>query len=151
MALLTLICGLPGSGKSTLAGRLAAETGALWISADAWIDRAADARSEQDQIRDALEGIIVDHSMELLARGIDVILDFGFWSRAERAALAARAERAGARFRLIFCEAPIDELVNRVLARNPLAGDHLQISEDELRRWEDFWEPPTPEERSMSV
>ncbi len=150
MALLTLICGLPGSGKSTLAERLAAETGALWISADAWISRAAPDRQGQDRVREPLESIIVDHSMDLLARGQDVILDFGFWFRAERAGLAERARQAGAETRLIFCEAPIDELVRRVLSRNPQPGRHLQISEAELRKWSGFWEPPSPEELAAS-
>ena len=38
MPKLTLIRGLPGSGKSTMARKIAADTGALHIEADMWVD-----------------------------------------------------------------------------------------------------------------
>ena len=38
MSKLTLIRGLPGSGKSTLARKIAAETGAMHVEADMWVD-----------------------------------------------------------------------------------------------------------------
>jgi predicted kinase len=38
MPKLTLIRGLPGSGKSTMARQVTAETGALHVEADMWVD-----------------------------------------------------------------------------------------------------------------
>ena len=38
MSKLTLIRGLPGSGKSTMARKIAAETGAMHVEADMWVD-----------------------------------------------------------------------------------------------------------------
>jgi predicted kinase len=146
MPVLTLICGLPCSGKTTLAASLAQQTGALWLSADEWMVRLAPDRAAQDRLREPVEAIILDHSMQLLARGQDVILDFGFWFREERAAVSALAKAAGAEVSFVFCDAPLEELVRRLHIRNAQPGSHLYISEEELRRWSQFWEPPTDEE-----
>lgn len=146
MPVVTLICGLPCSGKSTLAAVLAQESGAMWLSADGWMTRLAADRSVQDALREPVESIILELTEELVGRGQDVILDFGFWFREERRGLMDRFANAGAEVRIRVCEAPLPELLRRLSVRNGLPGSHLQIREEELRRWHDLWEPVAADE-----
>lgn len=118
----------------------------MWLSADDWMTRLANERPLQDVLREPVESIILDLAEDLVRRGQDVILDFGFWFRDERAGLVARFGEAGAEVRLMVCEAPLDELLRRLELRNRLPGSHLQIREEELRRWSGLWEPLAAEE-----
>jgi predicted kinase len=59
-----------------------------------------------------------------LERGIDVILDFGMWARAERQDFRQRAAALGAETKTHFLDVPFDELLERLDVRNK------QVSED---------------------
>jgi len=52
-------------------------------------------------IRDPIETLLFDHTLRLLARGTDVVLDFGVWSRSEREDFRSRAAAVGARTEFI--------------------------------------------------
>ena len=150
MALLTLMVGLPGSGKTTRARALAAETGALRLTPDEWQTRLfADDMHHPDHDRrhDTVEAIMWEVAAHILARGGDVILDFGFWSRAERGDFAARARALGAECRVQFEDVPLAEPELRVLARNAgAAGGHFVIPVTALREWAGRFEPPDADE-----
>lgn len=150
MALLTLMVGLPGSGKTTRAKALAASTGALRLTPDEWQTRLfADDMHHPDHDRrhDTVEAIMWEVAAHILARGGDVILDFGFWSRAERRDFAARARALGADCRVQFEDVPLEELERRVTLRNAAAqGDHYVIPLDMLRQWAARFEAPGPDE-----
>jgi predicted kinase len=66
---------------------------------------------EDDSRRDVIEGRFIWLARRALSLGISVILDFGFWSRAERSALRSLAIEEGARYELIYME--IDEKTQR--------------------------------------
>src|ERR1700691_4381643 len=89
---LVLICGLPASGKSTLARQLAPKIPAVRLDADEWlIQLDADLWDAESRVR--LERQLWSLSLDLLARGESVILEWGHWGRSERdeKRLAARA------------------------------------------------------------
>jgi predicted kinase len=81
-----------------------------------------------------------------LALGCNVVLDWGFWSRAERADYRARAEGLSARVRVIFLDATTDMLWSRISQRAESASGTLAISRAELDQWAAIFEPPTAEE-----
>ena len=91
MAKVTLICGKLCSGKSTYAERLRAETGAVLLSIDEIMLGLFGlyAGDRHDEYAEKTKKYLYDKSIELLAAGVDVILDWGFWKRNERAAAKA--------------------------------------------------------------
>lgn len=92
---LILLCGLPGSGKTTLARRLSAELPAVRLCPDEWLaDLGADLHDER--ARDRLERLLWRHARDLLRLGQTVILEYGFWSRAEREEMRRGARALGA-------------------------------------------------------
>lgn len=89
-----LLVGLPGSGKTTLARRLETH-GALRLTPDEWMVPLF-GTSHPDERRDVLEGRLVQVGLRSLELGVDVVLDFGLWSRDERTALRWLTAAVGA-------------------------------------------------------
>lgn len=145
-ATLHLICGLPGSGKSTLARRLAEETGALRLSSDVWL-KALEADGYDIVARARVEALQLDLATELLRRGVSVTLEAGFWTRAERDLGRARAAAAGAAAVLHFCDAPVEDLQQRLTTRNAdLPADSYRVNPADLPDWLPLFERPGADE-----
>jgi predicted kinase len=106
MATLHLLCGLPGSGKTTLAKELEKQYAALRLTSDEWMERIV-GDGFNDEKKDVIEQIQAEVARRVLELGIDVILDFGVWSRKERDALRAEAKEVGAKTKLYFLDVPI--------------------------------------------
>lgn len=150
MATLHLMVGLPCSGKTTRARQLEAALGALRLTPDEWhIDLFGDDAADPDHDRrhDAVEALMWRVASTVLARGADVILDFGFWSRAEREDFATRAASLGAKTTIHFMAVPRDELLARLDKRNAEAPRHaFIIPRADLLGWLKRFEPPTADE-----
>lgn len=144
------MCGLPCSGKTTLAKQIERERSALRLTPDEWITRlfGADLSVEAlDAARDPVEEMLWELAARLLALGVDVILDFGFWSRVERNEFRSRAARLGARSELHYLVVPEETLLMRLANRNAQQPPGtFQIDETRLRGWSQLFEPPAGEE-----
>lgn len=150
MATLYLICGLPGSGKTTLAKQIESSHSALRLCPDEWIESLladiTDA-AELDRLRTPVESIQWDVAKRALTLGINVVLENGFWSRAERASYRSQAEALGARVELLYLNVGRDELWARLSKRNNnLPPGTFVVREDQLDLWLSWFEPPTAEE-----
>lgn len=144
------MCGLPCSGKTTLAKQIERERSALRLTPDEWITRlfGADLSDEAlDAARDPIEAVLWELAARLLVLGVNVVLDFGFWSRSERDEYRWRAAQLGARSELHYLEVPEELLLIRLAKRNAqLSPGTFQIDEARLRRWSHLFEPPVGEE-----
>ncbi|MFG1706051.1 AAA family ATPase [Nonomuraea sp. M3C6] len=141
---LILLCGLPGSGKTTPAKRLAAELPAVRLCPDEWLAHLG-IDLYDEEARDRLEQLLWLHAQDLLKLGQTVILEFGFWSRAERDELRRAAHALGAAVELRYLAAPLDELCRRLESRNEAPDP---INREQLEQWATLFEAPTPDEIS---
>jgi len=146
---LHLTCGLPCAGKTTLAREIE-QRGALRLTADEWIIRfhGDDPAAARDgAIRNSVEAALLELALRVLSLGVDVVLDFGVWSRGERDEMRGRAAAVGARSELRFLDAPLDVLIARVAVRNAdLPPGTFAIDEAEMRLWATWLERPSEDE-----
>ena len=147
---LYLICGLPAAGKTTRARELETADSVIRLTPDEWISHLYPNDAEtaaRDDRRDRVEQLQWQLAERLLKSGVAVILDWGFWTRKERAFYQQRGEALGAQVRIEFVEAPLDVLQERLVARNlNLPRDTFQISAVEMEEFARLFECPTAEE-----
>jgi predicted kinase len=144
------MCGLPCAGKTTLAKQIEHERSALRLTPDEWITNLFGADlslAALDAARDPVESVLWDLAARILVLDVDVVLDFGFWSRTERDDFRARAARLGARSELHFLDVPEEELLARLATRNAqLPPGTFRIDAARLTLWSNWFEPPTMDE-----
>ena len=149
MATLHLMVGLPCSGKTNLARKLEAECSALRLTPDEWQLRlfGQDAyEPDHDGRHETIEAIIWDVASRALTLGINVILDFGFWTSEEREDFRARAAKLGAGSEIHFLDVSPDELLSRLALRNQGTSDAFIIPEDMMKSWFPLFDSPTSDE-----
>lgn len=153
MTTLYLICGLPGAGKTTVAKQLEKERKALRLSPDEWIApllKDLSDKAELDRLRSPVESIQWEVAKRSLTLGVDVILEWGFWSQRERAQYRSYAKALGADVEVIVLMVERDELWRRLSRRNtnPPFGTFI-VTEDELNAWWKSYEPAAPDEFTL--
>ena len=86
MAKVILICGKICSGKSTYAEKLRIENKAVLLSIDEIMLALFGlyVGDKHDEYVEKTEKYLFDKSLEIIENGIDVILDWGLWTRDER-------------------------------------------------------------------
>ena len=143
---LFLTVGLPGTGKTTAARRIEAEHAALRLTKDEWV-KALYGPQNPPSAQDVIEGRLVEIGLRGLELGIDVVIDFGLWSRAERSALRQAAADRGAAVQMHYLELDAAEQRRR-LAQRQVQAPHTSwpMSEGELDAWASRIEIPTPGE-----
>jgi predicted kinase len=146
MPTLHLICGLPGSGKTTLARKLENDLPALRLTPDEWMARiVGDGHNEEKRI--AVEAVQEDLAHRAMELGLDVILENGFWSKAERNEFRARARAQGFDTQVHFLDVPLEELWRRLEQRNAsLPPNTFQVTKEQLESWWKMFEAPSTEE-----
>lgn len=150
MATLHLMCGLPCSGKTTLARQLEHQHCALRLTPDEWHIRLFGHdvdEVEHDARHDAIEAMLWEIAARVLALGVNVILDFGFWARVEREHFRARARHLGASSEVHFLDVAEEVLLQRLATRNAELGlDSPYIPETKLKEWIGNFQPPSRDE-----
>ncbi|HEU4998195.1 MAG TPA: AAA family ATPase [Lapillicoccus sp.] len=143
MPTLHVIVGLPGAGKTTLGRRLEAELPALRLTPDEWMVPLF-GESEAGGKRDDLEGLLIRVALRTLSLGVDVILDFGVWSRDERTGLRHLAAAIGATTRLHYLPVEPETQWLRLSARDDVSS--FRIERLDMDRYATMFEEPSAEE-----
>jgi predicted kinase len=144
---------MAGASKTTLAKQLQADTGALRLCPDEWIEALVTSKADRadlDRLRTPVEKLQWTMAKELLGLGVSVILENGFWSRGERNEYRDTAKRLGAKVVLHFLNVPKEELWRRIQIRNadrPEGG--FRVSKDDLEEWCSWFTPPDEKELSL--
>lgn len=155
-----LICGATGAGKSTYAHALAEREGAVRFSVDEWMATLF--------WRDAPQPLTYEWALErtrrceaqilavvaaMGARGVDAVLDLGFFSRDQRMRVAAAVAEGGGAARLHYL--PVPEAVRwaRVARRNDEQGDtySFTVTRGIFDFAEGLFEPPGEDELAGAV
>ena len=160
---LTITFGLSGSGKSTQSGALLRSSpGATTLRLRSDVERKrlfrlhalADSRSTADAgiyTADATRRTyahLADTAASLLAAGWSVIIDAAFLRRDERHAFQALAAAHGARFAILACTAPLDELRHRLQTRR---GDASEATVAILEKQLDWVEALDDSEKALVI
>ena len=152
---LTLMVGLPGAGKTTAARQLEQETGAIRSPPEEWplFLFGDDFHDPQEHDlhggrHDRVEALMWSLGKQLLARGVSVILDFGFWAKEQREEKFREAQALGAGFEIRYVHAPLDELCRRLEQRSQEGrGDvFTTITREDMEAWSALFQPPDEQE-----
>ncbi len=126
-----LVFGFLGSGKTTLAKGLEQRHGAVRFTPDEWMARLFGDDPPADTFQDravAILDIMQPVWGRCLSLGLDVVLDFGFWSRAERDHVRAAVAEVGAAPVLWAVSCPDAEARRRIALRNLTPDRSLYIA-----------------------
>jgi predicted kinase len=144
--------GLPASGKTERAKEIEEAWHALRLTPDEWMIPLF-GEPEASGKRDVLEGRFIWLAMRALRHGINVVLDFGVWSKNERSALRFLASSMGASCELVYLE--IDDAEQRRRHDKRFSGDPTStfpMSDEDLREFRQLFEVPDEEElRSIEI
>lgn len=151
---LHLISGLPCAGKTTYVARLKEDHDAVHLSLDRWLITCfgryrLEAVGYEEHLRrvHACRELIWTVAAEFLRRGIDVILDDGFFRRHDRMRHIELAHELGAGAVIYFVDTPADIIRARLAARNLEPGEyHFEIPPEALEGFAAFFEPPSADE-----
>ena len=150
MPTLHLICGLPGAGKTTFARQLEMDHNALRLTPDEWhipLFGMDISEPEHDARHDQVEVLMWHVAERALTLGVDVILDFGFWSQVEREDFRARAEQLGANSELHYLDVPEETLRARLAVRNTnLPAENFLVSPEQVSAWFTLLQAPAQTE-----
>lgn len=131
MAIAHLIHGYLGAGKTSFSKRLEREISAVRFTHDEWM-KALYGNDPPEQhfaeYANRVSLLMEDLWRRCLRAGADVILDFGFWSRAERDRIRSSVEELGADARLYRLSCPDDVAWQRIQARNAALDSSLYIA-----------------------
>nr|WP_296076251.1 ATP-binding protein [uncultured Actinoplanes sp.] len=140
---LFLTVGLPCTGKTTAARRIEFEHEALRLTKDEWM-KALYGHENPPSAGDVIEGRLIQIGLRALELGINVVIDYGLWSRDERSALRRAAADRGARVELRYFELTPAEQRKRLDRRQAEAPDTTwPMSDEELAAWAAGMEIPT--------
>lgn len=149
-----LLHGYLGVGKTTLARRLEAEHAAIRFTHDEWMRALYGS--------DPPEALFADHAGRVsrlieatwtrcLALGLNVVLDSGFWTRAERDRTRALIAQLGGECRLYRLTCPDEIARRRIVRRNEDLDASLFIAPATYDALKARFEPLSPDERSIEM
>lgn len=147
MSKIYLICGKICSGKTYFANRLSAEKNALILSCDEF-SRVIDRNIQIDSDKyDIIARELMDHlltlAIDIAKHGANVILDWGFWTNAQRAAVTDLLIENGQEFEWHYMDISDEQLRQNIEKRNNNLGkDDYFVDEGLLQKCLSRFEVP---------
>lgn len=157
MAKVIMTCGKICSGKSTYAERLRKEHGAVLLS----IDEIMLAMFGQyvgemhDEYVARTEKYLFGKSLEIVESGINVVLDWGVWTKAERAEAREFYKSRGIDYELHYIDVSDEVWRERIAKRNRAISkgelDAYYVDENLAAKFGAIFEPPSEDEIDVRV
>lgn len=155
MAKVMLICGKIASGKSFYCRRLMKRAPALLLSVDEVTQRVfdKDLGRDHDRISGKIRGYLLDKAVEAVRLGVNVVLDWGFWRKADREECAVFFQERGVATEWHYIEVGEDVWRMNIARRNAavLAGEDesYYVDEELLEKLRKAFEAPQPGEMDV--
>ena len=149
-----MTCGKICGGKTTYARNLKERTGAPILSIDdimlTLFPEGAGEKHDAFVLR--AEKYLLSFSLQLLATGKDVILDWGLWTREQRNRLRTFYRQHGVKTEIHYLRIDREEWERRINARNQLQKDDAYyVDEGLIRKVEALFEEPSPDEVDFMI
>lgn len=150
---IVLLCGQVGSGKTFYADTVCADSGFFKLSCDDMMLALFESCIGPERHADMLarcKKYLADVALRLLRAGMDVVLDYGFWTRTERTETAAFFSSAGFKARVVYVRADTEtrrrNLERRNAALKASGGRGYVIDAGAADFFDAQFEPPAPDE-----
>ena len=101
--------------------------------------------------REEIEAHLRARALELVADGVDVVLDFAFWSRQMRDQWRRLLEPSGVVPETIYLATDRETVLKRVRERQGQHCDDYVVPEDLAAQYFDHFEAPSPDEGPLTV
>jgi len=159
MATAHLIAGLPCSGKTTYSQQLKDEIDGVLFTLDRWLSTAFGPYAVGDvghvehyRRMLAARELIWETAAEFLKRGVPVILDDGYFLRADRERVLKRAGELGVPAKIHYIDTAVDVLRSRIEERNAkLPHFNFRIDPSALEAFASVIQVPQSEEGAEVV
>lgn len=155
MAKVMLICGKLCSGKSRYCRKLMESSPALLLSVDEITERIfdKDLGERHDEVSGKIQSYLFDKAAEAVMAGADVILDWGFWTRAGRREAADFFSERKIQAQWHYIDVSDEVWQESIARRNAavLAGEDGSYYVDDglLEKLTRLFEPPEPGEMDV--
>ncbi len=149
-----LIHGYIGAGKTTFSKRLAEEVNGVRFNPDEWMVRLYGEDPPADQFAERLERVFAlldEQWMRVARRGVDVVLDYGLWTRASRDAARQRAAAVGATCHLYALQCAESTARARCRLRNANLQGSLYIADPTFDSLKSRFEPLQADEPHLLI
>ena len=152
MSKVILICGKICSGKTTYAKNIAKNINAIILSVDELMLSLFGQHlgEKHDEMLEKTEKYLYKKSVELLSNGLNVILDWGFWTKEERLTATKYYTNIGIKVEWHYIE--IDDITwkNHLEKRNDAIVNNEQefyyIDDNIAKKFSNIFEEPKPNE-----
>ena len=150
-----IIAGQIGAGKTTFAKKLEKKTGAIRFTPDEWmlkLFKEMPGNEDFDEYYFRCCAVAWETAKKILEKGIDIILDFGFWKKNDRKKYKQMISDLGYNCKLyhVFCE--VEEIKKRLNIRNKQQPDGaVTIDAEAFDFFSPQFEPPTNLENAEIV
>ena len=156
MATVHLIHGFVGTGKTTFSKTLESEINGVRFTVDEWMIALLGQNPPKEIFKEfdaKIKNLIWDIATKVLQTNTDVILDFGFWKRADRDCYRSLAQELGHDVKLYNLRCPENVNVQRVLQRTAVMNSGtLFIDEQAIAEFKNYYEPINSEhEESLLI
>ena len=157
MAKIIMTCGKICCGKSTYAEQLRGSHHSVILSVDeitlALFDQ--DAGDSLDGSVDKLKKYLFHKSLEIIEAGVDVILDWGFWTRAERNAAKEFYQSRQIEYEFHYLDICDEVWKKRLKHRNYLVQtgqtDAYYVDDGVIEKFTHIFEQPEREEMDLWI
>ena len=157
MAKIIMTCGRICSGKSTYAERMRKENNAVLLSIDeimlAMFGQYVGEMHDEYVARS--EKYLFGKSLEIIDSGINVVLDWGVWTKAERAVAREFYASRGINYELHYLDVPDSVWRERIAKRNLSVSegrlDAYYIDENLAAKFGAIFEPPSDDEIDLRI